>query len=298
MILEDFEAIFHLVVIFNLAYVLSDHFIEIINKRISGAFHYVNEESNRLRREMDTRKDELMGLSKNKDKNLAFLLPDIKTVLPEIGQMISKQQELSEQIKRDINRSSVTKAFNYICLYCALYTITVMLVGGYLKQAHHETCGNCLVIFNILSLCFIFYCMLFERNWVKFFKLSYIRTIIAFFIFLGISLWVYYKKQFHSCWLGGISITTFSLWVAGSHFIIYSGFALAQTHIMGRAMRTKIKDLENDFLRKVDAHAGFILGLKKNYDGLQIVVKKRKPAKKKKSPRKRIKKKKPPSPPL
>lgn len=272
MILKEFEVLLHLLIIFNLAYVLTDGFTKILNDQISGAFEFVKEEIDSISNNLSVTRQTLFKVRSVKTDEI-----DSTQALQDAKEKFSTLETdfltLAENSYGNIETVQITKAFRYLCLYSALYVLVLLIVAAITKEVNPHVLTDSLFVFNTISLFFIIYCVFIERDIISFLDLSFMRTIMFFCLNLSVSIVVFFildQRNYHECWCGGLTISTWSIIIASLHFLVYGVVSLFNAQATARRVMRDITNFSASYEIYKNKELQRIIDWHKEYEKFKV----------------------------
>ncbi len=199
--LTSLSSIFELFCTFNLAYCLVDNFSSKINNGILSIYLNIKIQLTSLAIVEESIKQQFQEFLLNQRKKGGDGIyynvnkPEQNRLYKEkIENFESQCNELRMYVEAQEKSDWLSKYFSYLCLFNALYCITILIFSALIDNNNHLTCmSGCVDAFLTFNLCsfilcvVVFICEVLEKP----LKLSHIKAIAIYAIFILISLGVF-----------------------------------------------------------------------------------------------------------
>jgi hypothetical protein len=267
MLLSNFNSIFELLAAFNFAYVISDSFNDHLHTRIIHGFVNIEKNLDNIGGKIKIGMDSLHACK-------PFTLPSGKSSDEKIEQvktaMNAKQAQfstLNKDVRGNIRIAGLRESFKFICLYAALYALSVLVFIGFATQLdspHNSVVYQAIGILNFFYMVFLLCALQKEKilfdgkrlsekkaqYWYN--QIGYRFTFIWFFISLFLALSYFFLDKYILLWYCHwryFEITTVSLCLVlpSIHFFLYLFKAYSNVIKFSPVYKAQIDEFELDW---------------------------------------------------
>jgi hypothetical protein len=220
MLLKEYETIFHLYTIFNFAYVASNNFLQTLESTIFRSFVTISEWLKELDDKIVITKESLFQL--NPTVAGVNTEPELEVLKSNLNSIESDFSSTKIGIYSSKERIYSTSNFVELCLFGALYSLTILVVCVFHEKEDKNLLNESLAIFNYLSILLLFYILIlqpiFNTRQIGSRRMIFIYFLIVALLipFYNYNKWVFPNEEKINRF-----IITSSLIIPIAHFIAY-----------------------------------------------------------------------------